>query len=202
MPLRVFPVAATGAPHFVDDFGAVKPGAKAGAKKHQGVDIFADKGTPIFAPDDGAFEPREDPLGGHAFYLHAADGVYYGAHLDGYEGDRRSVAAGDVLGYVGQTGNAAATSPHLHFEWHPSGGVAVDPFRALSALTPQTPGDVHVEPAPPVDVDPLPPLAVVPGRVPPIPHREIPARVARPGVAAVGFALGAGLAIAVARRKR
>lgn len=168
MPLRVFPVASQGSPHFTDDFGPVR----AGKPPHQGIDIFASKGAPILAPDDGGFEPREDPLGGHAFYLHAADGTYYGAHLDSYEGAARSVLAGDVLGYVGQSGNAAGTSPHLHFEWHPSGGVAVDPFRALSALKPQEAGNVHVEPPAPPPAADLPALAVVPGPVPPIPHEE------------------------------
>ena len=170
--IRVFPVAREGSPHFTDDFAYVRPGA---AKKHGGIDIFADAGAPVFAVDDGEFEPREDPIGGHAFYLHALDGTtYYGAHLSAYEGGPRTARAGEVIGYVGQTGNAAGTSPHLHFEVHPSGGVGVDPFRALSALEPQSASDVRVLPSPAPAADPLPRLPVVPGPVPPIPHEGEP----------------------------
>ena len=172
--IRVFPVAAEGHPTFTDDFGAVRPGGR----KHQGNDIFANEGTPIVAVDDGALRFAEDPVGGHAFYLTAADGaVYYGAHLSAYEGSSpRSVVAGELVGYVGRTGNAAATAPHLHFEVHPSGGVAVDPYRLLLPLTPpsitSSLGAVdQVLPAPPaVPGGPLPPIPVTPGPVPPIPH--------------------------------
>jgi hypothetical protein len=134
--IRVFPVDATGSPHFADDFGYVRPGATRG---HQGIDIFAGAGTPVRAVDDGAVRFAEDPLGGHALYLTAQDGtVYYGAHLSGYEGAApRPVVAGEVLGYVGTTGNAQGTSPHLHFEAHPAGGAAVDPYAELRAVAPQ-----------------------------------------------------------------
>ena len=170
--IRVFPVAAEGHPHFTDDFGAVR----SAARKHQGNDIFADEGTPIVAVDDGALRFAEDPIGGHAFYLAAADRtVYYGAHLSAYEGTSpRHVQAGEVIGYVGNTGNASSTAPHLHFEVHPSGGVAVDPYRLIMGLEPpsvvSSAGAVdQVLPAPAAG-EPLPPLAVVPGPVTPIPH--------------------------------
>jgi hypothetical protein len=135
MPLRVFPVAAEGGPHFSDDFGYTKPGS---SHAHQGIDIFASQGAPVVAPDDGALKLTTDPVGGQVFYVTGSDGVvYYGAHLSAYEGSSRTVAAGDVVGYVGTSGNASGTSPHLHFEMHPGGGPAVDPFGSLSALTPQ-----------------------------------------------------------------
>lgn len=135
MPLRVFPVASEGGPHYTDDFGYVKPGATRG---HQGNDIFASAGTAVLAPDAGAVKLTTDPIGGQVFYLTGSDGVvYYGAHLSAYEGSDRAVAAGDVIGYVGTTGNASGTSPHLHFEVHPGGGGAVDPFPLLQPLTPQ-----------------------------------------------------------------
>jgi hypothetical protein len=186
--IRVFPVAAEGSPHYADDFGA--PSALGSA--HQGIDIFADAGAPIVAVDDGTLRFAEDPKGGHAFYLTAADGaVYYGAHLESYEGTSpRTVQAGEILGYVGQTGNAAGTSPHLHFEVHPSGGRAVDPFRLLSALTPPSVTsslgavDQVLPAAPPSDLPKIPPLA---GPVPPVP--TAPAAPRRGGGLAV-FALG------------
>jgi murein DD-endopeptidase MepM/ murein hydrolase activator NlpD len=200
--IRVFPVASEGAPHFTDDFGVIGPGK---TKKHGGVDIFASEGAPVFAVDDGQVEFKEDPLGGHAFYLHAEDRtVYYGAHLSAFEGDARAVVAGDVIGYVGMTGNAAHTSPHLHFEAHPSGGVAVDAFRELSALEPQSAGDVHAAPVPPPrpSAD-LGDLAVTFGPVPPIPQLGAVVNNVRrrgPGPVALLFGLGLGVALARARR--
>jgi murein DD-endopeptidase MepM/ murein hydrolase activator NlpD len=179
--IRVFPVAAEGTPHFSDDFGAM---GRTG-KPHQGIDLFADEGTPILAVDDGELRFDEDPLGGHAFYLHAPDGAtYYGAHLSAYEGSSpRTVKAGDVIGYVGHTGNAKDTSSHLHFEAHPDGGPAVDAYGELAALTP-----VHV-PIVALHMDP-PPL---PEKFPPLGEpspRTLPGdSPARGAGAAVGFVL-------------
>jgi murein DD-endopeptidase MepM/ murein hydrolase activator NlpD len=122
-----FPVDAGGAPSFADEFGA----------KHLGADIFAPKGTAVRAVDAGAVRFGTDPLGGNVANLTAADGTrYYYAHLSTWEGASRSVNAGDVIGYVGNTGNAASTSPHLHFEIHPGGGAAVDPFPILASVAP------------------------------------------------------------------
>jgi murein DD-endopeptidase MepM/ murein hydrolase activator NlpD len=132
MAIRVFPVSASGSPSFVDDFGVL---GRTG-KPHQGIDIFAGEGTPVLAVDDGQVRFALDPLGGNAFYLVAGDGTtYYGAHLSGYVGGApRAVLAGDVLGYVGHTGNAQGTPSHLHFEVHPAGGAgAVDPYAELRA---------------------------------------------------------------------
>lgn len=129
--IRVFPISSAGAPSFADDFGV--PGQT--GKPHQGIDIFAAEGTPVLAVDDGALRFAEDPMGGHAFYLTTGDGVtYYGAHLSGYQGPSpRRVVAGETIGYVGHTGNAAHTASHLHFEAHPAGGPAVDPYADLRA---------------------------------------------------------------------
>lgn len=131
MAIRVFPVSAVGRPAFVDDFGVL---GRTG-HPHQGIDIFAAGGTPILAVDDGLLRYALDPLGGNAFYLAAPDGTtYYGAHLSGYAGPApRTVTAGDVVGYVGHTGNAQGTPDHLHFEEHAAGGAAVDPYAALRA---------------------------------------------------------------------
>jgi murein DD-endopeptidase MepM/ murein hydrolase activator NlpD len=135
MPLRVFPVAATGRPTFSDDFG--KP--RSGGRSHLGNDIFAPEGTPVLAVDDGRVE-LERPLtelGGITAFLRGQDGTgYYYAHLSAIEGKSRKVGAGEVIGYVGKTGNAAHTSPHLHFEMTPGGGSPVDPFDSLRAVFP------------------------------------------------------------------
>lgn len=129
--IRVFPISLVGRPAFTDDFGVT---GRTG-KPHQGIDIFADEGTPVLAVDAGALRFAEDPIGGHAFYLTTSDGVtYYGAHLSAYAGSSpRAVGAGDVIAYVGHTGNAATTPSHLHFESHPAGGAAVDPYAELRA---------------------------------------------------------------------
>jgi hypothetical protein len=143
VPIKVFPVDPAGHPSFVDDFGYVRPG---GQHAHGGIDIHADQGARVFAPDDGALRFAEDPKGGHVFYLTAPDGMtYYGAHLDGYEGTApRAALAGEIVGYVGMTGNAQGTTPHLHFEAHPGGGAAVDPFGELAALLPSAAKGGHI----------------------------------------------------------
>ena len=119
-----------GAVSFVDSFGA----ARSGGRTHQGVDMMAASGTPTVAPASGRVEHRGSSLGGLSWWVHADDGTtYYGTHLSGYanEGAGR-VQAGAVIGYVGDTGNAAG-SPHLHFEIHPGGGAAVDPYAQVAA---------------------------------------------------------------------
>jgi murein DD-endopeptidase MepM/ murein hydrolase activator NlpD len=201
--IRVFPVAAEGQPKFTDDFGVVRPAGR----RHQGNDIFAAEGTPVVAVDDGALRFAEDPVGGHAFYLAARDGtVYYGAHLSAYEGTSpRRAAAGEVLGYVGRTGNAASTAPHLHFEVHPSGGVAVDPYRLLAGLTPPSVvsslgATDQVLPAPPAPTDPLPPIPS-PRPVRPIPHASTPSPRRAGGFAVVLAMLAGAFAFARARRR-
>ena len=97
---------------------------------HQGNDIFGARGLPVRAPEDGTVHFGEDPLGGKAAYVTTADGTYYYmAHLDAYAknfGAGSRVKMGDVVGYLGDSGNAAG-SPHVHFEIHPKGGAAVNP---------------------------------------------------------------------------
>ena len=200
MSLRVFPVAAEGAPHYADDFAYVAPGK---VKPHGGIDIFAAEGTPVFAVDDGGLEHVPNALGGNAFKLTAAGSrtFYYGAHLSRYEGEPRSVLAGEVIGYVGMTGNAAHTSPHLHFEVHLGGGVAGNPFLQLSALSPQPSNDVHpLPPAPASPADDLPALAVVLGPVAPVGAVVDNMRRRGPGPVVALFGLGLGLALVRARR--
>jgi murein DD-endopeptidase MepM/ murein hydrolase activator NlpD len=124
--LRVFPVA-WGA-RFSDDFGQPRPGGRS----HHGNDLLAPKGTPVLAVDDGTVAAYVDPLGGNAVLLHAPDATtYYYAHLDRWEKTSGRVFAGDVLGYVGTTGDAKGTAAHLHFEVHPLGGGAIDPYPML-----------------------------------------------------------------------
>jgi murein DD-endopeptidase MepM/ murein hydrolase activator NlpD len=129
--LRAFPVDLGSAPRFSDDYG--KP--RAGRRTHEGIDIFAPEGAPVLAVDDGSLRFDTGELGGMTAYVTATDGArYYYAHLSRWEGQApRKVKAGDVIGYVGHTGNALHTEPHLHFEIHPTGTHdTVDPFPDLT----------------------------------------------------------------------
>ena len=128
----VCPVA--GPSTFTNTWGA----PRSGGRQHKGVDIFAAEGTPVVAPVAGDVEFAEDTLGGLAFHLWGDDGNYfYGAHMSGYAGTSRHVAAGEVIGYVGHTGNADESAPHLHFEIHPgrSRGEGASPMDPTSSVT-------------------------------------------------------------------
>ena len=112
---------------FINDFGF----DRGAGRTHQGVDLFAARGAPVVAPVAGRAELRTGGLGGIAVQLYGDDGHrYYFAHLDRHAASGRA-AAGTVIGYVGNTGNAITTLPHLHFEIHPGGGAAINPFPTL-----------------------------------------------------------------------
>lgn len=129
-PLQTCPVPGAS---FTDDFGA----PRSGGRTHQGNDLLAPFGTPIHAAQAGRFTRNYNGLGGIGSIVFADSGDYtYYAHLEGYAGvpDGAHVAAGTVIGYVGNTGDAQGGPPHLHFEYHPGGGAAVDPYPYLIAL--------------------------------------------------------------------
>jgi murein DD-endopeptidase MepM/ murein hydrolase activator NlpD len=105
---------------------------RAGGRLHEGQDIFAERGTIVYSATRGyVVRKGENELGGNTVFVLGAGGRnYYYAHLDSYA---PSLAVGDyvtpetVLGYVGTTGNAAGTPPHLHFGMYTSGG-AINPL--------------------------------------------------------------------------
>lgn len=135
---RAFPVA--GGASFGGTFGA----ERAGVGWHHGEDLFARWGTAVLAVADGAvFSAGWNDVGGFRLWLRAGDGTeYYYAHLSAFSPlatNSGFVRAGDVIGFVGASGDAEGTPPHLHFEIHPAGlrargydGV-VDPAPFLSA---------------------------------------------------------------------
>lgn len=114
--------------------------APRGYRRHHGTDIFAASGTPLVAVQDGTIDRMSGGdygLGGISLHVVNDRGDYfYYAHLSGYAPGLHAglrVRAGDILGYVGNTGNARTTPSHVHFEIHPGGGAAVNPFPFLEA---------------------------------------------------------------------
>ena len=124
--IQVCPVAGPNA--FVDSFGWPRDG-----HTHQGIDLIAPYGTPVVAAHPGTVSHSSSSSGGVQAYVYGSGGYSFYAHLSGYSSASGSVGAGTVIGYVGSTGNAGSTN-HLHFEWHPGGGAAVNPYLMLRAV--------------------------------------------------------------------
>ena len=118
---------------FVDSWGA----PRSGGRSHKGVDMFGPRDAPLYATADGTITITNGGLGGRGLWSHSDTEVaYYYAHLSGWavsEGDR--VAAGQVVGYNGSTGNAWGGLPHLHLQLHPTGreGPAYNPYPTIRA---------------------------------------------------------------------
>ncbi len=132
-PRGPFALCPVGRPHhFRDDFG--EPRYVGGFHGHQGIDIFARRGTRVFAPFDGKAVASFSWAGGLQVYLYRPDGSFvFNAHLS-RTGHGGKVEAGTVIGYVGNTGDAMGGSTHDHFEWHPRGGRAIDGFPFLTMV--------------------------------------------------------------------
>ena len=117
---------------------------KRGIRRHEALDIMAPRGTPVRAVDDGRIAKLyRGPMAGISVYQFdpATTRVYFYAHLDGYAAglkEGQPVTRGDVIGYVGSTGNAPERAPHLHFAVHELGpdkrwwrGKAINPYGML-----------------------------------------------------------------------
>ena len=122
----VFPVAG---PHYYSDTWGE---ARSGGRTHQGTDIMAAYGVPVVAMTSGSVSTKYGPNGGNQMWVHGSRWTTFYAHLSSYAIRSGYVKAGQVIGYVGATGNAGG--PHLHFEMHPGGGSAINPYPYLRAM--------------------------------------------------------------------
>ncbi|MCI0424449.1 MAG: LysM peptidoglycan-binding domain-containing M23 family metallopeptidase [Actinobacteria bacterium] len=121
--LWVCPVAGA---TFFNDWGF----PRTGGRFHEGNDLYATRGTPVRAPVSGTVEFKTGSIGGRQFNLQGSDGIMYlGSHLDSF-GKSGQVLAGEVVGFVGNSGNADGIRPHLHFGMYHKGGV-INPYPTL-----------------------------------------------------------------------
>lgn len=165
----LFPV---GGPHsFTDTFGA----PRSDNRRHQGADIFADKLTPVLAVADGTVRRAAtgDRAGRYIVIEHADGWRSYYLHLNNDSGETDDgllddwilsvgtrVEAGEVIDFVGDSGNAESTSPHLHFELHTPDGSAVNPTPHLVAATGVPIGEIEFVTLPAAVVPSLPAAVV------------------------------------------
>jgi len=116
---------------FIDSWGF--PRATTGW--HQGVDLMAPRGTPNRAVVSGDAQMMSGATSGMGVFLQGDDGnLYYYFHFEGYEGGSRHVQQGEVIGYTGNTGDASGGATHTHFEIHPGGGPAVNPYPTVAGI--------------------------------------------------------------------
>lgn len=151
-PSLSFPVSGRDSRAVQSFFGADRDG---GRRSHKGIDIFAPRGTPVLAVADGIIRRRTySGRGGKVVWLSSPENRFslYYAHLDSQAvAPGQRVQIGDTLGFVGNTGNARTTPPHLHFSIYKSGRGAVDPFpfvyapSAQSSLLASDPSEVGIQ---------------------------------------------------------
>lgn len=135
---RVYPpFIIAGRASWIDTWGAPRYGPAPGQiRQHEGQDVFCDYGDPILAPENGTVSFSDGGLGGITARVHESDGSYwYMTHLSDLNTEQLSagdsVQVGDVVGYCGNSGNAATTPPHVHIGWYQSNGAAKNPMRSL-----------------------------------------------------------------------
>jgi hypothetical protein len=117
-------------PQMRDTWGASRPGGRT----HEGVDVFAARGTVIYSPESGRVRVSEGPIGGRQIRLTAGARTWTFSHLEEpLVGDGSAVSEGEPIGRVGTSGDAAGLCPHVHVELRQDGHL-VNPFELLSSL--------------------------------------------------------------------
>ena len=141
LPSLGFPVAGHNMSHVISVWGVDRDG---GARRHEGIDIRAKRGTPVVAAENGFItQTGTNNLGGKIVFLSSAGSSYslYYAHLDSQlVSVGKRVLKGDTLGLVGNTGNAITTAPHLHFGIYSHGSGAVNPLPFINDRKEKIPG--------------------------------------------------------------
>ncbi|MDT7548093.1 MAG: hypothetical protein QOE84_487, partial [Actinomycetota bacterium] len=123
----VCPVTAH--PSVTDTWGDPRPGGR----HHMGTDVLAPYGSPVVAVTAGVIHTDYSVSGGISLYLRGTDGdeYFYAHNSRNVARDGQRVATGELIAYVGTTGNARGGPAHVHFERHPGGGRPVDPYPFL-----------------------------------------------------------------------
>lgn len=138
-PSLAFPVQESSQPRIGSFWGDPRSG---GARSHEGIDIFAPKRSPVVAAIPGTVSVSTNDLGGKVIFLRNRNKNYslYYAHLDSQIAvEGQYVKTGEVIGLMGNTGNAEHSPPHLHFGIYTMGG-AIDPLPFIDRDRPQPPG--------------------------------------------------------------
>lgn len=118
---------------FIDSWGF----PRSGGRTHEGVDMFAPYGTPLYAAAEGfIYRVYNNPIGGLSINLiDTAGNMYYYTHMSSTAVTTgQKVSVGQVIGAVGTSGNAAGTPPHLHWQFHPGNGEPINPYPLAYAL--------------------------------------------------------------------
>ncbi len=112
---------------------------RSGGRRHKGTDVFAPYGSGSYAVTNGVIRRLStSSAGGRQVYLRGDDGnEYFYAHMSGYAARAgQRVSAGQLIAYVGSSGNADRSAPHVHFEVHPGGGSPINPYAYVRRFCP------------------------------------------------------------------
>ena len=139
VPNAVFPVARPFSTPLINSYGFDRARGTADSHWHEGIDIFGPLGTDLLAAEAGTITKiGNGRLGGRTVWLTGVSGSkWYYAHLHGFAPGLtigQKVEAGDVIGYLGDSGNARGTPPHLHLEIHPPDKRVINPYPQLYVL--------------------------------------------------------------------